>query len=77
MMVKWLDLIGENDWICLWTLSDMQWGIVDVEIAVPLVKKPDLMFFILKPRVGQNIAMHASLTAKSLFHVLISLYHGQ
>ena len=60
MKVKWLDLKGENDGLCLWTLSEPQRGttdveITDVEITVPLVKKPDLMFFLLKPRVGQIV----------------------
>ena len=50
----------------------LQWGIVDTEIMVSSVVNPELTNAPLKPGVGQNIAMHASPTARNFSLVLIS-----
>ena len=47
----------------------------DAEIKVPSGENPELTNGLsLKPGVGQNIATHASLTAKNVFLVLISIF---
>ena len=49
------------------------WGTEDSEIKVPSVENPELTNCLsLKPGVGQNIAMHASPTARNNLLVLIS-----
>ena len=43
-----------------------QWGTADAEIKVPSVEKPDVTNILLfKLGVDQNIAMHASRTARN------------
>ena len=48
------------------------WGTADVEIKVHSVENPDRTdVLLLKQGVVQNVASHASPTARILFHVLI------
>ena len=50
-----------------------QMGTADAEIKVPYVEHRELTNILpLKPLVGQNIAIHASPTARNVFLVLIS-----
>ena len=56
-------------------LHDSQCGTVDAEIEVPSVEDPEVTSVLpLKPGEGQNIARHASPTARSSFLVLISSF---
>ena len=56
--------------LALFMLYPPQWG--NVEIKVPSVGNSELTDgLLLKPGVGQNIAMHASPAARNLFFVLI------
>ena len=56
-----------NSYLCL--LSFPAVGTVDAEIEVPSFANPEVTnVFLLKPRVGQNIAMHAWATARNFFH---------
>ena len=55
--------------------TDPQWGTADAEIKVLSVENPGLTNVLpLKLGVGQNIAMHASPTARNYFLVLISTF---
>ena len=50
-----------------------QWGTADAQIKVPSAENLELSCVLaLKPGVGQNIAMHASPTARSFLLVLIT-----
>ena len=44
-----------------------QWGAADAEIKVPSGENTELKRSPLKPRVGQSIAMHATLNARDFF----------
>ena len=44
-----------------------QWGAADAEIKSHLLRTQSLKVLTLKPRVGQYIAMHATLTARDFF----------
>ena len=45
----------------------MLWGAVDAEIKSHLMRTQSLKVLLLKPGVGQYIAMHATLTARDFF----------
>ena len=46
----------------------MQWGGADTEMKVPSVENTEnLKALLLKPGVGQYVAIHATLTAKDFF----------
>ena len=52
-----------------------QWGTADAEYKAPSVENPELTKFNvlpLKPVVGQNIATHASPTARNIFVVFFT-----
>ena len=56
-------------------MHDLRCGTVDAGIKVPSVENPEVTsVFPLKPREGQNIARHASPTARSSFLLLISTF---
>ena len=58
--------------VILLLLRHLQSCTADAEISVPSVENPELTNVLpLKPGVGQNIAVHASPTARNFFHVLI------
>ena len=60
--------------VCSFVLSP-HWGTADADITVPSVENPELTNVLrLKPGVGQNIAMHASPTARNFFLGLISTF---
>ena len=57
--------------------DDWQSGTRKAEIKVPSVENPELANVLhLNPRICQNIATHASPTAKKIFFVLISTFPG-
>ena len=45
----------------------LKWGAADVQIKSHLMRIQSLKVLLLKPEVGQYIAMHATLTAKDFF----------
>ena len=49
------------------SLSPPQWGAADAEKKSRLVRTQSLNVFPLKPKVGQYIAIHASLPARNFF----------
>ena len=58
-------------------MENWQWSAAGTEIKVPSIEKPELTNVLpLKSGVGQNIAMHASPTARNFFLTLISTFTG-
>ena len=70
LAVKWSN---QSEWLLL---TVPQWGTVDAEIKVLSVENSELtkinVLPLKPPGVGQNIATHASLTARNFFFVLKS-----